>query len=231
MSNLLTREKLSLLEKYIVSQKPIPVKEVEKAVSNILISYKPGKRVAVRGTRKTGKRGDKKVVQADILIPKGALSEESVYGKIKTVDRNKPLKYLFENSNLIINPRIKEMVENRISKYEGDTKKAITSLKSDPLYFDKEKGILLEYASCFKEEYVIRYKVDINFNKIDKVIDNSVRSILQKRLDKFAGKAKEAFKDITIGENKSVKWYEDEGLSIPIDSVRCFTGLSAVVPV
>lgn len=231
MSNLLTREKLSLLEKYIVSQKPIPVKEVEKAVSNILISYKPGKRVAVRGTRKTGKRGDKKVVQADILIPKGALSEESVYGKIKTVDRNKPLKYLFENSNLIINPRIKEMVENRISQYEGDTKKAITSLKSDPLYFDKEKGILLEYASCFKEEYVIRYKVDINFNKIDKVIDNSVRSILQKRLDKFAGKAKEAFKDITIGENKSVKWYEDEGLSIPIDSVRCFTGLSAVVPV
>jgi CRISPR-associated endonuclease Csn1 len=31
--------------------------------------------------------------------------------------------------------------------------------------------------------------------------------------------------------DKSVKWYEDEGLAHPILSVRCFTGLSAVVPI
>lgn len=229
-ANIKTKDKLSLLEKYIVSQNPIPVNEVEKAVSNILISYKPGKKVAVRGTRKTGKRGDKKVVQANILIPRGALSNKNVYGKIKTVERNKP-KYLFENSHLIINPRIKEMIEKRISQNGGDIKKAINSLKSDPLYYDKEKGIHLEYASCFKEEYVIRYKVDVDFNKIDKVIDSSIRKILQKRLDKFGGKPKEAFKDVTIGENNSVKWYSEEGLPYPIDSVRCFAHLSAVVPV
>jgi len=41
---------------------------------------------------------------------------------------------------------------------------------------------------------------------------------------------KEAFKDVQQGE-KSLKWYEDEGLERPIISVRCFTGLSAVVPV
>lgn len=141
------------------------------------------------------------------------------------------MKFVFENTNLIINPRVREIIEKRISQNGGDIERAIKSLKADPLYYDKEKGLILEHASCFKEEYVIRYKVDVNFNKIDKVIDGSIRNILQKRLDKFGGKPNEAFKDVTVEENKSVKWYTEEGLPYPIDSVRCFTGLSAVVPV
>jgi CRISPR-associated endonuclease Csn1 len=229
-NKIIAREKLSLLEKYIISQRPIPVNEVENAVSRILISYKSGKRVAVKGKRKMGKRGDKRVVQSNIIVPRGALSEESVYGKINTIDRNKPLKYLFENSNLIVNPRVKEVIENRISQNGGNIKNAISSLRAEPLYIDKEKDLLLEKASCFKQEYVIRYKIDVNFNKVDKVIDDSIRYILQKRLNKFGGKPKEAFKDVSIEGNKSVKWYEDEGLPYPINSVRCFTGLSAVVP-
>jgi CRISPR-associated endonuclease Csn1 len=49
-------------------------------------------------------------------------------------------------------------------------------------------------------------------------------------LNKFNGKPKEAFKDIQRGD-RVIKWYEDEGLPKPIKSVRCYTGLSAVVPV
>ena len=52
-------EKRSLLEKYIISEQPITVAEVENAVSNILISYKPGKSSFDR-KRKIGKRGNKK---------------------------------------------------------------------------------------------------------------------------------------------------------------------------
>lgn len=88
------KERLSLLEKYIVSQQPIAVKEVEKTVSGILISFKSGKKVAVKGTRKIGKSGNKKVVQKDIIIPRGPLSEESVYGRIKAVEKDKKVKYL-----------------------------------------------------------------------------------------------------------------------------------------
>jgi CRISPR-associated endonuclease Csn1 len=224
-------EKLSLLEKYIISQKPLPVHEVERAVSEILVSFKAGKKVAVRGSRKTGKKGNKKVVQTGIIVPRGSLSEESVYGKIKTIEKRKSLKYLFENPHLIFKPYIKKLVEAKLLHFEGNSKKAIASLKMEPIYINKENSIPLEFATCFTEEYVIKYVVDVNFNKIDKVIDSKIREVLQNRLNRFGGKSKEAFKDVQREDKTQIKWYEDEGLKHPIKSVRCTTGLSAVVPV
>lgn len=225
------KEKLSLLDKYIIGEQPLPVQEVENAVANILVSFKSGKKVAVVGKRKIGRRGDKQVVQKGIIVPRGSLSEESVYGRIKTLEVKKPIKYLFENPQLIFKLNIKTLIEERIEKYEGDTKKALFSLKKEPIYLDQEKGIILEYATCFKEEYVIKYTVNTDFNKVDKVIDGKIKEILQARLMKFGGKAKEAFKDVQ-SENKTLKkWYVDEGLERPIKSVRCSTGLSAIVSV
>jgi CRISPR-associated endonuclease Csn1 len=223
------REKLNLLEKYIVGEQPFTVEQVEEKAANILVSFKAGKKVAVVGKRKIGKRGNKKVVQTGIIVPRGALSEESVYGKIKKVEEKKPLKYLFENSHLIFKPLIKQLVEERLDKFEGDTKKALASIKKEPIYIDNEKLIPLEYGSCYTDEYVIKYNVDVNFNKADKVIDGNIKRILQARLEKFNGKPKEAFKDVQCND-MILKWYEDEGLDRPIRSVRCHTGLSAVVP-
>jgi len=227
--SLVYKEKLSLLEKYIISQNPFTVNEVESEAAKVLISFKAGKKVATIGKRKIGKRGHKKVVQENIIIPRGALSEDSVYGKIYTLER-KPVKYLFENPHLISKPYIKTLVEERLLLNEGDIKKAMESLKKEPIFLDKEKTIDLKFASCFKEEYVKKYTVNIDFNKTDKVIDSKIKQILKARLDKLDGKAKEAFKDVQT-ENGVIKWYEDEGLPRPIHSVRCFTGLSAVVPV
>ena len=224
-------EKRSLLEKYIIGEQPLPVEEVEKAVSNILISFKSGKNVAVWGTRKIGKRGNKKIVQEKIIVPRGSLSEESVYGKIKIQEADKPIKYLFENPQLIFNPTIKSKVEERLLMFDRDTKKAIASLKKVPIYLDGNKTVVLEKATCFKDEFVIKYTVDINFSKVDKVVDPKIKEILQGRLKKFGGKEKEAFKDVQLDDKTVIKWYEDEGLERPIKSVRCFTGLSAVVPV
>jgi CRISPR-associated endonuclease Csn1 len=224
-------EKLSLIEKYIISQQPMPVHDVEKAVSGILVSFKAGKKVAVRGSRKTGRRGNKNVVQTNIIVPRGALSEESVYGKIQTIKEKKPLKYLFENPYLIFKPYIRKKVEDRLQQFEGNSKKAITSLKKDPIYLHNEKNVTLEYATCFRDEYVIKYALDVNFNKVDKVIDSKIREVLQNRLNKFGDKAKEAFKDVQKEDGIMIKWYQDEGLRHPIKSVRCLTGLSAVIPV
>jgi len=224
-------EKRSLLEKYIIGEQPLRVDEVQKAVSNILISFKSGKKVAVWGTRKIGKRGNKKVVQEKIIVPRGALSEQFVYGRIKTLKENRPIKYLFENPQFILKPNIKAKVEERLFMFDGDVKKAIESLKKEPIYLDNEMKVVLEYATCLKDEYVIKYPVDINFNKTDKVVDPKVKEILQSRLKKFGGKEKDAFKDVQLEDKTIIKWYQDEGLERPIKSVRCFTGLSAVVPV
>jgi CRISPR-associated endonuclease Csn1 len=225
------KEKLSLLEKYIISQQPITVKDVEKAVAEILVSFKSGKKVAVLGTRKIGKRGNKKVIQKNIIVPRGPLSEESVYGKIKSIEKNKSVKYLFENPDLILKKYIKELVKQRLNQFEGNPKKAVASLKKDPIFLDNGKSVQLEFATCFKDEYVIKYTVNTDFNKADKVVDISIKEILQNRLSKFNGRAKEAFKDVQHSDGTIKKWYEDEGLKRPIRTVRCYTGLSAVVPV
>lgn len=224
------RDKLNLLEKYIIGEQPFTVRQVEEKVANILVSFKSGKKVAVFGKRKIGRRGNRKVVQTGIIVPRGALSEESVYGKIKVLERNKPLKYLFERPELIVNPVIKAMVAERLGEFAGDSKKALASIKKKPLYLDPEKKAVLEFASCFTNEYVIKYSVDPNFSKVDKVVDPKVKSILQNRLAKFYGRPKEAFKDV-VRDGRTIRWYEDEVLPRPIKSVRCYTGLSAVVPV
>jgi CRISPR-associated endonuclease Csn1 len=155
------KEKLSLLEKYIVSQRPISVADAEKAVSDILISFKSGKKVAVKGKRKIGKRGNKKVVQENIIVPRGELHEQFVYGKIKTIETNKTVKYLFANPHLIFKPYIKTLIEKRLGKFENDKKKALASLKKEPIYLDTDKTKELEYGTCFKEEFVKKYTVNI----------------------------------------------------------------------
>lgn len=220
------REKRSLLEKYIISQRPISVSDVAEAVSRILISFKAGKKVATIGKRKV----NGKVVQQGIVVPRGALSEDSVYGKIRTIVRKMPVKYLFENPDLIFKPYIKALVKERLAEFDNDKKQALASLKKNPVYLDKEKTKLLEYGTCFKDEYVKKYDVNPNFTKIADVIDGKVKQILEDRLSKFGGKPKEAFKDV-VKDGKTLKWYEDEGLERPIRSVRCLTGLSAVVPI
>ena len=223
-------EKRNLLEKYIIGERIFSVEEVEKAVAGILISFKAGKKVAVVGKRKIGKKGNKKVVQTGIIIPRGQLSEESVYGKIKTKEI-KPIKYLFEHPDLIFNPFIKTIVESRIEKHGGDVKLAIASLKKEPIYTNNAKTIELKEGTCYRDEIVIKYQVNTDFTKTEKVVDKKIKEILTTRLDKFGGKPKEAFKDVQRTDKTLMKWYEDEGLERPIHSVRCFTGLSAVVPV
>ncbi|WP_162148813.1 type II CRISPR RNA-guided endonuclease Cas9 [Alkaliflexus imshenetskii] len=225
------KEKRSLLEKYIIGEQPFSVLDVEKAVASILVSFKAGKKVAVWGKRKAGKRGNKKVVQDRIIVPRGALSEQFVYGKIKRQEPDRPIKYIFENPHLIFKPKIKAKVEERLSIFDGDVRKALASLKNDPVYLDENKEVVLEKATCWKDEYVLKYPVDINFNKIDKVVDTKIKKILQNRLLKFGEKEKEAFKDVQLEDKTIIKWYEHEGLERPIKSVRCFTGLAAVVPV
>lgn len=222
-------EKHSLLTKYIIGEQPFSVKEVEDKVANILISFKSGKRVATFGKRKVGTIGSRKVVQSRIIVPRGELSESSIYGRIKTIEK-KQTKYILNNPHLIVDSYIRTLVEDRLIRYDGNADEAFSSLKKDPIYLNDKKDVILEYASCFEEKYVKKYDVDVNFTKIDKVIDPQIKSVLQKRLNKFGGKPKEAFRDI-YKEGDTIKWYSDEGLVRPIHSVRCVTGLSAVVPV
>lgn len=74
-------DKLSLLERWLTQRPHLSVRAVSDKVAEILISYRPGKCVVTRG-RNIYLRHGKKCVQSGLLVPRGALSKETVYGQI-----------------------------------------------------------------------------------------------------------------------------------------------------
>ncbi len=216
------KEKLTLLDKYLISQKPFEPHLVQQHVANILVSFKAGKKVATYSTRKIKRNGKKIVVQTKILTPRAALHEEKIYGKIKIIEKDKNLKYLFQNPHLIIDSTIRQKVEERLQQYQNNQKQALQSLKKSPIYIDSNHKIPLQTAHCFKEEYVIKYKLEeIKEKNINDIIDTKVRKLIVERFAQYGNDPKKAFKE---------PLYLDPEKTIPIKTIRCFTGLSAVAP-
>lgn len=210
------------LEKWLALQSHFSTSTVKDAIEQIIPSFKSGKRVAVLGKRFKYHANKRITLQKNIIIPRGALSDQFVYGRIKVIEKCKPIKYFFENSDLIFKSYIKELVKQRITECNNNIKDAMASLKERPIYLDKNEEEKLQYATCWRQEYVIKYPVNsLKSKDINSIVDIHLREIIQKRLSDFGNNEKEAFKD-TI--------YYDTNKTIPIHTIRCFTGLSAVKP-
>lgn len=136
-----TRQRLTRLERYIQMQPHFSTAVVTKAIEGIAVSFKSGKRAASTGKRYVRKGGKRVCVQQGIIIPRGALSEESVYGRIKNsrtgkeeyvikypisvfVDKQSPKK-----PDIIIDEGIRKIVTQRLEAYKGRLKDAF----ADPL--------------------------------------------------------------------------------------------------
>ena len=81
MQKVTKTDKLSLLERWLTQRPHLSVRAVSDKVAEILISYRPGKRVVTRG-RNIYLRHGKKCVQSGLLVPRGPLSKETIYGQI-----------------------------------------------------------------------------------------------------------------------------------------------------
>ncbi|MGG7437712.1 type II CRISPR RNA-guided endonuclease Cas9 [Chryseobacterium arthrosphaerae] len=203
-------EKTTLLEKYLKAQKPFSTQEVMNEADKVLISFKAGKKIAtITKFKATGKNK-----KTGVIVPRGALHEQSVYGKIKIIENDKPLKYLFENSDKIVNPRIKELIEKRLSENENNSKKALSTLKKTPIFLNEEKTETLEKASCYNQATVLKYKLqNLKASQADDIVDGRVKILVKERLAQFGNKEKEAF--------KNPLWFNEEK-QIPIITVRLF---------
>jgi CRISPR-associated endonuclease Csn1 len=213
----------SLLERWMKERPHIPVSDVSRAVDGILVSFKSGKRIATPGKRYTYKNGKRTIAQKGIIVPRGALSEESVYGAISCLEEKVPVKRLFEQSETILKSYIRDKVEGRISEYGGDRKAALKSLKKDPIYLGDNGTKPLEYATCWKREYVIRYPLaSLKAKDVEYIVDKHIREIVAERIQSVG--EKDAFKE---------PLYADKARMIPIKNVRLFTRLNAnsVAPV
>lgn len=127
-----TRQRYTRLERYIKMQPHFSTAEVMDAVDSIAVSFKGGKRAASVGKRYVFKKGKRVCVQKGVIIPRGALSEESVYGRICNSESGKKeivKKYTLDQIPLkdvgsIVDKRIRGIVRERLEQFNGDVKKA-----------------------------------------------------------------------------------------------------------
>ncbi|HMM12886.1 MAG TPA: type II CRISPR RNA-guided endonuclease Cas9 [Bacteroidales bacterium] len=222
------KEKLNVLEKYLLSKRPFNTGQVMDKVSRILISFKSGKKVATKGRRIAYVKG-KKIIQEGIIVPRGPLSEETVYGKINALQREPktfaiarlPLKYLFENPDLIFKPYIKELVKERLARHGNDVRKALQSVSKEPIWLNAEKTVQLEWASCFKEKYVVKYPLEsIKKKDIPYIIDGGIKRLVEERFRQVGDDAKKPFE---------APLYSDAACTKQIRSVRLFPTIDRVV--
>lgn len=142
------KEKLSLLEHWLIRQPHFTTREVTRHVEGILVSLRPGKRTISRG-RNIYKRSGKTDVQRGILIPRGALSEETIYGVICVDGENKvvcryPLQSLkAKDVDYIVDEVLREKVRERI------TQRGEKEAFAEPLYLDDAQKQEVHSARCF----------------------------------------------------------------------------------
>ncbi len=212
--------KKSLIEQHVQVLQPFTTHQVKEAVSNILISIKPGKKVATIGNNKAN--GQRPVT------PRGQLHKEQVYGKIKRYSEKKtPLNSRFTETDLIVNENERRLVKERITAFDGDVKKAFKGLDKNPIWLDEAKTKQLTEVTLWEEFFVYKYTLDQNFKEkdIDSIIDNGIREKVRRRFIEKAGQKDHPLKNL---ENEPI-WLNDQK-RIPIKSVRCFTGLNGLVP-
>lgn len=118
------KERHTKLEKYVLSQPHFSTDEVRKATESILVSFKSGKKVTTPGKRYTY-QGGKRQFRQNVLVPRGALSEETVYGKIQHNGKEEVVvKYPISSIDLkkaekIVDEKIKEIVIDYLNDHNG----------------------------------------------------------------------------------------------------------------
>lgn len=72
----------SMLEKWVYIQPHISYAEAKEEIDRIVISQRPNTRITVPGKRYVTKDGKRTLAQTGIIVPRGALHAEFVYGRI-----------------------------------------------------------------------------------------------------------------------------------------------------
>ena len=201
---------------------PFEYDTVKQNIENILISFKAGKRVATRKTVRKDRWGKEPGnLGQTMLVPRGALHEESVYGNNRKYERIE-LKVLGNIDECVV-PWQKEAIHHHLSKYNIDLKTALKDLKKRPVIYEDNK--VLEKVTIYKKEHVKRYNLEYSAtNKFDKkaaqyIVNKNVRDIILKRLQECGDDPAKAFKNL---KEKPIYFNEEKG--IIIKSVRCYIG-------
>ncbi len=201
--------------KEIAGKAPFEVDDIVERASKIIVSFKPGKRVASKSKNKaTGHVS---------IIPRGALSKETVYGKIKIQSKREvALNKNFDPNWLVVDKGIRALIKSRLAEHNNDVAKA---LKSPILLSDGTTAVKKVEIYEWNEEAVVKYPLaSIKQKDVEYVVDPVVKQKLQDFFNRYPNE-KEAIKNLGI----EPIWF-NEAKRIPIRTVRLRTGLGKVVP-
>lgn len=213
------KRKHHLLEQWAASRPHFTVDVVTEAVSRIAVSFKPGKKVATSG-KVRDHNGN--IVQENVLIPRNALHQDTIYGYIKYPDSKEvTIKSAFETPGLIIDHIIRKTVEDLYNATNGMWKEAQKLLKKTPL-LDPHTKKPIKKIKCYTEQYVTRYNVaDMEPKDVDSIIDIAARGAVRRRYNECENNKKKFQQSLAVSPI-----YLDKACTRPIHKVRCLTGLS-----
>ncbi len=154
------------LNTYAQKLKPFTTRQVEEQVSGMLISLKPGKKVASRSRNK--------VTGQTTLAPRGALSEDTVYGIIEhkgekhyVVKYKLDLTFKLKDLEFVVDKGVRRALENRLQQFNNDPKQAFKDLEKNPVYLDTARTIPIKTIRMFTNLTVVE---PVKFNAEGKPI-------------------------------------------------------------
>ena len=139
-----------LLDRWLKAQPHFAPHVVQAKIAEILISLQPEEKTYSRG-RNIIKRKGERFVQEGILVPRGALSKETVYGSIQQGDHReivcKYALHAIEEKDIphIVDPRLRNIIAQRLAEHDGDRDKAF----AEPLYSDQAQTQQVRTVRCF----------------------------------------------------------------------------------
>lgn len=221
----------------LVFNAPMPLNEfraeARKHLESVLVSVKAKNKVTTKNINKAkNKDGHQLKVQ---LTPRGALHNETVYGKICNFEaeyKNVDGKFTEETILRVSNQKYRQALLERLSAFDNDPKKAFTgknSLDKNPIWLNAELSHCVPLkVKLYKiiDVFTIKKAVDKDL-KIDKVIDRRVREILQQRLDEFRGDAAKAFSNL---DDNPIWLNKEKGISIKRVKIKAKVSTETSVP-
>ena len=221
----------------LVFNAPMPLNEfraeAKKHLESILVSIKAKNKVVTKNINKgKTKDGHQQKVQ---LTPRGALHNETVYGKIRNYEaeyRKVDGKFTEDVILRVSNQKYRNALLKRLTECGNDAKKAFTgknSLEKNPIWLNADHSYAVPLkVKLYKivDVFTIKKAVDKDL-KLDKVIDNKVRAILQVRLDEFNGDAAKAFSNL---DENPIWLNQEKGIAIKRVKIRAKVSSDTSVP-
>ncbi|MCU0415543.1 MAG: type II CRISPR RNA-guided endonuclease Cas9 [Cytophagaceae bacterium] len=193
--------------------------QAKEHLENILISFKAKNKVVTKNRNKIKLKGKDNYKEQVTLTPRGQLHKETVYGKIKTIKVSEEKidgKMTVDKANTVCNPLFKELLLQRLAQFDNEPNKAFTgknSLDKNPIFLDQAKTVRMPEkvkTQSFEDDYTIRKDVNPDL-KLDKIIDEGIKTILEARLKEYNNDPKKAFVDL---EKNPIWLNEAKGIAI-----------------